>query len=77
MKSTVKTLMVSLFAVTVCINISTENQLKDTNFSKESGWAIWVEKPMLDAGGSLTFQDGKAVAKSVTIEKPQSTKIQL
>jgi hypothetical protein len=77
MKSMVKTLIVSLFAVAVCVNASAESLLKDTNFSKESGWSIWVEKPMSDAGGSLTLQDGKAIAKSVTVDKQQQTQIQL
>jgi hypothetical protein len=76
MKSLIKSLIVSL-TVAVSITALAEDILKDNTFSKESGWAFWVEKTAIDAGGSLTFQDGKAVVKSPALEKQDAWKIQI
>ena len=76
MKSLIKSLIVSL-TVAVSITALAEDILKDNTFSKESGWSFWVEKSAVDAGGSLTFQDGKAVVKSPALEKQDAWKIQI
>jgi hypothetical protein len=76
MKCLSKTLAMSLF-VAMSITASADNLLKDASFSNESGWFCWVEKPALDAGGSLTLQDGKAVAKSAVVKNQTPSNLQL
>ncbi len=43
------------------ITSSVKNVLKDTNFSPDSGWVFWIHNSVKDAGGSITFQEGKVV----------------
>ncbi len=71
MKTLMKALVVSLF-VAGTVTVSAENLLKDTGFSKDSGWNFWVDDPFKAAGGSVTLEDGKAVAKSPAIEKQET-----
>lgn len=76
MKSLIKSLIVSL-SVAVSITALAEDILKDNTFSKESGWSSWVEKSAVDAGGNVTFQDGKVVAKCPALEKQDVWKVQI
>lgn len=76
MKCLSKTLAVSLF-VAMSITASADNLLKDASFSNANGWYCWVEKPALDAGGSLTLQEGKAVAKSAVVKNQTPSNLQL
>jgi hypothetical protein len=71
-----KTIAVSLFAAAT-LTVPADNPPKDITFSKANGWFFWVNKPVADAGGSGTLQDGKAVVKSPAIEKQKPTDIQL
>ncbi len=76
MKCLPKTLVVSLFAA-LAFTVSADNLLTDNKFSEAGGWLSWVEKPALDAGGSLTLQDGKAVAKSPAVKNQVRWNLQL
>lgn len=54
-----------------------ENLLKDTNFSKESGWMVYIAKPCADSGSKSEFSEGKAVVSVTATEKPNVSNIQV
>jgi len=76
MKYSLKTFTV-LFAVVLSITVFGENLLPDTGISKASGWNLWANKPVLNAGGFAIMRDGMAVVKSPGIKKQIATNVQL
>ncbi len=76
MKGLLKIVAVSLLAA-CAVAAPAENLLSGSGFSKEAGWYFWVEKPILDAGGSGEMQGGKALVKSPAFEKQAPSNIQL
>ena len=76
MKHQMKVIVASL-CVVVSLSLQADNLLTDTCISMKSGWSCWASKFVLDAGGSVILQDGKAVAKSPAIEKQRNANIQL
>jgi len=67
---------VSLFAA-ASVTMSAGNLFPDTKFSDTSGWGVWANTPVWDAGGSVKLQDGKAIVKSPVIEKQGDANIQV
>jgi hypothetical protein len=77
MKSITKKLLVSFLIATAGVSVSAENLFKGTNFSADSGWCFWIDNSVKDAGGSITFQDGKVTLKSPASATQASWQIQL
>lgn len=71
-----KILVMSLF-VAMSITVSADNLLNDASFTKDGGWLFWVNQTVIDAGGSGTIMDGKAVAKSPVLDPQDISNIQL
>jgi hypothetical protein len=67
MRYLMKTVFLLAFVFSV-IAVSADNLLKDTRFSKENGWSVYLKQPVVNAGGSINFQDGRAIVKSPAIE---------
>ena len=76
MSKLIKNIAVSLL-VFGTINAMARESLIDGSLSKENGWNFWLDKSVLDAGGSGVLQDGKAIVNSPAVEKQVFSNIQL
>ena len=76
MNSILKTALASLCVVGT-ISAFAENLLPSSDFTAESGWGIWVNKPVLDAGGSGKLEDGTVVVNSPVYDKQGPYNIQI
>lgn len=60
---------VAVFAASFALNA--ENLLKADSFSKESGWNVFINKPVVEAGAKVSFDAGKAVINVPSAESKQ------
>jgi hypothetical protein len=76
MKGIIKAAVASL-CVAGAVAAFAENLFPGTEMDAKSGWMIWVNKPVLDAGGSGNLEDGNIVVKSPSYDKQNAYNIQI
>lgn len=76
MKCRLKTIAAAL-VFTAAVTLSADNLLKDTGISNDSGWSFYMPKAVTDAGGSVTFQNGRVIAKSPAVANQIASNIQI
>jgi len=66
-----------LLSVLATTSYADENLLKSSDFSKKASWSFYIKNSVNDAGGVVTFIEGKLVVKSTDVAKQNPADIQV